>query len=310
MTVLLLATGGTIASRPQPGGGVAVALTGTELLESVSKVYTADVETLDVTHGPSWNFDLATMTDVAIRARDALTSGRVSGVVVTHGTDTVEETLWLTDLLASGATARGPIVFTASMKNAAEPDGDGPSNLRDALALAHSKEAIGRGALLCVNGDIHEARWVTKTDSQRVDTFQSFGTRPFTRPPTSGRVVAEVAVIRSCGGIDGAIIDWHLSRGVRGLVIEGTGAGNVAGSLLPGIQRALAADVPVVVATRCLTGEVAPIYGGAGGGHTLAQLGAIGAHELNASKARVALAVALGNDPALDAVRAWFEVLR
>jgi len=309
MTVLLLATGGTIASRLQPGGGVAVALTGAELLESVSAVYTSDVETLDITHGPSWNFDIETMTDVATQARDALVSGRASGVVVTHGTDTVEETLWLTDLLASRATERGPIVFTASMKNAGEPDGDGPSNLRDALALAHSTEAVGRGALLCVNGEIHEARWVTKTDSQRVDTFQSFGAHPFTRPPTTGSVESEVAVIRSYGGIDGEIVDWHLSRGAHGLVIEGTGAGNVAGALLPGIERAIASEVPVVVATRCLTGEVGPIYGGPGGGHTLARMGVIGAHELNASKARIALAVALGNDPSMDAVRAWFEVL-
>jgi L-asparaginase len=78
---------------------------------------------------------------------------------------------------------------------------------------------------------------------------------------------------------------------------------------LPGIERAITAGVPVVVATRCLTGDVAPIYGGAGGGHTLADLGVIGAAELNAAKARLALAVALAADPSIDAVRSWFEVL-
>jgi len=82
MTVLLLATGGTIASRLQPGGGVAVALTGAELLDSVSAVYTSDVETLDVTHGPSWNFDLATMTDVATQARDGAKGLQFVGIAV------------------------------------------------------------------------------------------------------------------------------------------------------------------------------------------------------------------------------------
>ena len=264
MTVVLLATGGTIASQKQPDGGVAVALSGAELLSSVSPVYTSDVEVVDVTHGPSWNFDIATMAKIAQQARSALVEGRASGVVVTHGTDSVEETLWLTDLLAFDATARGPVVFTASMRNAGEVDADGPSNLRDALALAHSKEGLGRGALLCVNGEIHEARWVTKMDSQSTDTFKSFGARPYQRPPTNGEIEPSVVVIRSYGGMDGEIVDWHLSRGARGLVIEGTGAGNVSEALLPGIERALSSGVPVIVATRCLTGEVAPIYGGAG----------------------------------------------
>ncbi|MEY2452694.1 MAG: L-asparaginase [Acidimicrobiaceae bacterium] len=309
MTVLLLATGGTIASKKQPDGGVAVALRGAELLSAVSPVYTSDVEVVDVTHGPSWNFDIETMASIARQARDALVEGRASGVVVTHGTDTVEETLWLTDLLASVATAQGPIVFTASMRNAGEADADGPSNLRDALALAHSKEGVGRGALLCVNGEIHEARWVTKTDTQRTDTFSSFGVRSYTRPPTNGEIEPAVVVIRSNGGMDGDIVDWHLSRGARGLVIEGTGAGNVSGALLPGIDRALSSGVAVVVASRCPTGEVAPVYGGPGGGHTLASMGVIGAAELSAAKARLALAVAIGNDPSIDAVRSWFEVL-
>jgi L-asparaginase len=304
-----LATGGTIASRKQPDGGVAVALTGAQLLESISAVYTSDVEVLDITHGPSWNFDIATMASIAGAARDALVDGRASGVVVTHGTDTVEETLWLTDLLAFDATAKGPIVFTASMRNAGDPEGDGPSNLRDALALAHSNEGAGRGALLCVNGEIHEARWVTKTDSMSTDTFKSFGNRPYERPPTNGAVEPNVAVIRSYGGIDGEIVDWHLARGARGLVIEGTGAGNVCAALLPGIERALSLGLPVVVATRCLTGNVAPIYGGPGGGHTLSGLDVIGASELSAAKARLALAVALAVDPAIGAVRSWFEVL-
>jgi len=200
-------------------------------------------------------------------------------------------------------------VFTASMRNAGQPAADGPANLRDACALASSGEGRGSGALLCVNGEVHEARWVTKTDSQSLDTFKSFGQRPWTRPPAGTAVESRIAIIRSYGGIDADIVDWHLERGARGLVVEGGGAGNVAGTLVAGFERAISRDVPVVVVTRCLTGGVAPIYGGPGGGHTLESIGVIGGSDLNASKARVALAVAMGGDPSVEAVRAWFEEL-
>jgi L-asparaginase len=195
------------------------------------------------------------------------------------------------------------------MRNAGEPDADGPANLRDACALAASSDGRGRGGLLCVNGEIHEARWVTKTDSQSLDTFRSFGQRPWARPPAGADIESRIAIIRSYGGIDGDIVEWHLDRGIRGLVVEGGGAGNVSGALVPGLERAIARGVPVVVVTRCLTGAVAPIYGGPGGGHTLESIGVIGGSDLNASKARVALAVAIGVDPAVDAVRAWFKEL-
>ena len=308
MTVLLLATGGTIASKMQPDGGVAVALSGRQLLETVPEVDINGVEVVDVAQGPSWNFDIPTMASIARHVHDAL--GRdVEGVVVTHGTDTVEETLWLTDLVAGRLTSRAAIVFTAAMRNAGEVDADGPANLRDALRLARSDDGRGRGALLCVNGEVHEARWVTKTDAHSLDTFRWFGSRPWTRPPATADVEANVAIIRSYGGIDDDAVDWHVARGARGLVIEGGGAGNVAGNLVPGIERAIAAGVPVVVVTRCLTGAVAPTYGGPGGGHTLASIGVIGGSDLSAGKARLALAVAMAVDPAVDAVRAWFEEL-
>lgn len=308
MSVVLVATGGTIASTVQPGGGVAVALTGAELLATVPKVYATDVEVVDVVHGASWNFDIETMAATALQVRAAIEGG-ADGVVVTHGTDTLEDTAWLTDLLTFDLTERAPIVFTGAMRNAGEPDGDGPGNLRDALALARSREGLGRGALVCINGEIHEARFVTKVDSQRLDTFTSYDARPWTRPPHVADVVPNVALLRSYGGIDGALVDWFVERGARGIVIDGSGAGNVSGTLVPGIERALAAGVPVVVTTRCLTGSVAPIYGGPGGGHSLAALGVVAGADLSASKARLALAVALAVDPSIDAVREWFGLL-
>lgn len=310
MTIRLLATGGTIASTRNADGAVAIALTGTELLDTVPGLDRSDIDVVDIVHGPSWNLDISQMASIAELAGDALSSGEVTGVVVTHGTDTVEETLWLTDLLAHDATDRGAMVFTASMRNAGDTGGDGSDNLRGAIELARSGSTAGRGAVLFVNGEVHEARWVTKTDAQAVDTFRSFGTRPWRRPPIGARVEPAVHIVRSYGGVPAGIVEWHLEQGARGIVLDATGAGNVNAALRPGIERAIAADVPVVVTTRCLTGEVGPIYGGEIGGHTLAALGVISGAELSAAKARLALAVALGADPELQAVRSWFDILR
>jgi L-asparaginase len=310
LTVLLVATGGTIASRRGADGAVTVALSGAELLATVPDLDTSDVDVLDVAHGPSWNLDLPLMESIADTCGTALTSGRADGIVVTHGTDTVEETLWLTELVHGAATDHGPIVFTVAMRNAGEADNDGPRNLRDAFAVARSDAARGCGALLCANGELHAARWVTKTHSRAMDTFRSPGHGPVghvvdgtvtitQRPPVSTAapsgttVEPAIAIVKSSGGMDGGIIDWHLSRGVRGLVIEGTGAGNVSDALVPGIERALAAKVAVMVVTRCLEGGVAPIYGGPGGGHSLAAMGVMDGADLNAAKARVLLSVML-----------------
>ena len=309
MKVLLLATGGTIASKVQPDGGVAVALTGSQLVATLPELDASDIDVFDVLHGASWNFDLPTMVSIAEHVHDALVDGTAEAVVVTHGTDTLEETLWLTDLVAGHLSDRHAIVFTAAMRNAGQPDADGPRNLHEALRLARSPEGCGRGALLCVSGEVHEARWVTKTDAHALDTFKSFGQRLWTRPRGITKIEPDVAIVRSYGGIDGDIVDWHVARGTQGLIIEGGGAGNVAGTLVPGIERAIASGVPVVVVTRCLRGGVAPIYGGSGGGHSLESIGVIGGSDLNAGKARIALAVAMGVDPSVEAVRAWFEAL-
>jgi L-asparaginase len=330
--IVLVATGGTIASRPAADGAVTTALSGSELLASVTGVETEDVDVVDLACAHSWNHEPAFMAEVAATCHRLLTGGEASGVVVTHGTDTLEETAWLTEVLAGSATRHGPIVFTAAMRNAADLSADGPANLRDALTVARDPDAAGRGVLLCVNGDLHHARWLLKTDAHALDTFRSpaagpvgrievgrvtFTVAPPPAPPPAPAgpgpedrlIEPEVALVKAYGGIAPDVVDFFVDRGTRGLVVEGTGAGNVYGSLVDGITRSIAAGLPVVVTSRCLTGAVLPIYGGDGGGARLAEIGVIPGGDLGSVKARLALMVALARRPDVDAVRVWFDTL-
>ena len=156
-------------------------------------------------------------------------------------------------------------------------------------------------------------RWVRKTDTSALDTFHSVGIgapeAPAAPPPHGDRIESAIAEVHAYAGVDGSVVDHLLDRGARGLVVVGTGAGNTHASLVPGLERALDAGVPVVLTSRCWTGPVLAEYGGPGGGRSLADAGCVLAGDLPTNKARLSLAVAMGVDPSADSVRAWFEHL-
>jgi L-asparaginase len=322
VTVVLVATGGTIASLPGADGGARVALDGAAVLARAAAVGapTDDVEVIDVHRGPTWSLDIDDRAAIAAAVLAAAARAEVDGVVVTHGTDTVEETLFLVWLLGGGTAHGGvPVVGTCAMRHAAHPEPDGPVNLHDALLIVRRPAAAGAGVLLVADGTVHHARHLVKTHATAVATFRSPGgpatatadgddalPRAVAPPPVAAGLepVREVAVVAAHGGLGPGVVAFLLDRGCRGLVVEGTGAGNVNAALLPGIERAVATNVPVVVTTRCLAGAVGPHYGGPGGGAELATLGVIPGGDLSSAKARLLLAVALAADPSPDAVAA------
>lgn len=324
MTVRLLATGGTIASRLDPDTGAVVpAVSPADLVAAVpgiEELGPIEVEEIDRVNG--WNVTPEVMQRVAERARVALEDDGVDGVVVTHGTDTTEETLYLVELLAGDATRHGGIVFACAMRSAGEVGADGPRNLLGAVTTAVDPQARDRGALLCVNDELHCARWATKTDTTNVSTFRSPPAGPVgrivagqprfdlpspQRPPRGAAIDPHVALVKAYTGMDDALVRWLVDdQQVHGLVVEGTGAGNLPGPLVPGIAHALDRGIPVVVASRCWTGKPQPIYGGPGGGVTLAEMGVIRSNGLNGPKARLALMVALGRTTDREALAAWF----
>ena len=320
--IALLATGGTIACRPGPDGRLVPGLSPEELVASVSglgDMAALSVESLQNVSG----FDMGPerMAEVALRARELLLDGSADGVVVTHGTDTIEETMYMCEMLAGEATGRGPIVFACAMRAASEPSADGPRNLLNAVRIASSPAARGRGVLLSVNDRIHGAAWVTKLNTLHVETFESVKGGPVgaihadepvfvldsPRSPRGGGIRGEVPLVKAYTGMQTDVFDWHLGRGIDGLVVEGTGAGNVPSGVAPAIERLLDADVPVVVTSRCPYGMPVSPYGGPGGSASLDDMGVLRAGHLNGPKARLAMMVGLHETSTTDELGAWLR---
>ncbi|GAA2074108.1 asparaginase domain-containing protein [Actinomadura alba] len=191
--VLLLATGDTIAHSLRPGHE-AVA-TGADLLEALpAGVLTAEVVVEDVMAEPSWDMSPSTMLSLARRARSAVLDDGYDGVVITHGTDTLEDTAFLVDLMAGAAARRGGIVLTGAVRAFDDLSPDGPRNLAASIVAAADPGLRGAGAVVCLNDELHAARWVTRLDATSVSGFSSapFGAlgrvvdgrvEPLTAPP-------------------------------------------------------------------------------------------------------------------------------
>jgi L-asparaginase len=319
--VHVLFTGGTISMRIDPGTGAAVpALSGEEIVARVhglrkeARLTLEDYARLPGPHvTPEWMWRLKQ------RAAERVADPTVDGVVITHGTDTLEETAFLLDLTL--ATDK-PVVFCGAMRTVSEPGWDGPANLMTAVRTAVHPDARGRGVLVAVGEEIHAAAEATKWHTQSLGAFRSprgpigivdRGQVVFQRPPqrdpplSIDAVVPAVDLHTMAAGVDDALLRASLARGARGLVLEATGCGNVPPAAMPGVRAALAAGVPVVLVSRCAEGRVSPAYGYEGGGQMLRELGVIFGAGLPGPKARIKLMVCLAATSDLAEIRRAFE---
>jgi L-asparaginase len=304
--VLVVSTGGTIAMRPDPATGKLVpAVSGDELVEMLAWPEAPPLELDDFARVPS--FDMHGELALSLSRRVLEHSARGVGVVVTHGTDTMEETVYMIDRLLP--LDAGPVVLTGAQRGADERDADGPRNLRDAITVAASDQASRRGALIVFGGEIHAAREARKVHTSALRPFGSpgygavghvdagkvgFRYRPDRRPPLPvPDRPARVDLIRLYAGSDARFIRASIDSGVEAIVLEGTGRGNANEQVVEGVREAVAAGVVVVVCSRCAAGRVEPVYG-RGGGRDLADAGALFAGDLAGPKARVLLQLALG----------------
>ena len=308
--IVLLATGGTIASRYDPKLGRTVASQrADELLRMLPQVADfAEIEVHDIATIPSYEMDLQFAFGLARRIKDVLGRPEVVGVVVTHGTDTMEETCYLADLLLDSDK---PAIFTGAQRAHDDPQSDGPLNLLNALRVAASPLTRGLGAMICFNATIHAARDVTKVHASAVETFHSYERgslgevdgnkviihrRPVLRRSFKiDRLEERVELFRLVLGIELHGLEAAIERSVAGLVIEAFGRGNGPSRLAELVRQATRKNIPVLITSRCPAGRVHPVYGGGGGGRDLADAGGIFAGDLKGPKARLLLMVLLSS---------------
>jgi L-asparaginase len=260
----------------------------------------------------SFRFDLEIAFRIARRAAELLSEPDVSGVVVAQGTDTMEESVYMADLVVA---SEKPVVFTGAQRHAGEADSDGPRNLAQSIRVAAAAEARGLGAMVVFEGELHAARDVTKLHATRVGTFWSgehgklgevdgervvVQRRPASRRSFAvDRIEPRIDLVRLVMGSDARFIRCAVETGARGLVVEAFGRGNANHDVNAGIREAVEKGIPVVVTSRCPQGRVLPVYGD-GGGKDVAAAGGIFAGDLSGLKARVLLSVLLSSPPVTD----------
>ncbi len=306
--VIVLTTGGTIAMRlDAQAGGAVPTLTGADFLSALPRDV-AEVRTEEFSNLPSAHFTLDHVWNLSRRVAALVVDDAVDGIVVTHGTDTLEESAYLCDLTVDSPT---PIVFTGAMRTASEIGYDGLANLAAAVRVAASDDAHGLGTLVVFNDEIHAARDVTKTHTTALDTFQSpefgalgrvdYGGVVIARKPArrefilAARLEPSVHLLKLVVGMSDGLLEYLAETvGARGVVLETLGGGRVPPAWLPTIERAIKGGCAIVITSRTGTGRTIDRYGYVGSYRDLARLGCWFAEGLNGQKARIKLMAALG----------------
>jgi len=305
--VVVLSMGGTIASVPSGALGVSPGLEGSDLVAAVPQLNTvADVDTQSVMQVPGAHLtveDLLALASVVNKAHDA----GANGVVVTQGTDTIEDTAFLLDLLVPGPA---PVVVTGAMRNPTLPGADGPANLLAAVTVAADPAARGLGALVVLNDEIHAARFVHKQHASNPGAFRSHpgaigwvaegrshvALRPIGRlhlPHPAPDARQRVATVTLAAGDDGMLIAAADAAGVDGLIVEALGGGHVPPKVVD-LLAAAARRVPVVVTSTTRAGDVLrSTYDFPGSEFDLAACGVLNGGHLEARKAGLLLTLLL-----------------
>ncbi|AZA11757.1 asparaginase [Corynebacterium gerontici] len=295
--VVVITTGGTIACTANDDGALVPTVDGETLLAPVAERFgdALGLEVRELTRLDSSSMTFADIDEILEACHDALEDDAVVGVVVTHGTDSMEETAIALDTFHQDAR---PIVLTGAQKPYNHPQSDGPGNLFEAVMVASDTSARDIGVLVVFGHAVLPARGCVKWHAQDDLAFATNGPEePRRADPVAPHLLADVRVeiISAYPGADGSAVQAALNAGAQGLVIEGMGSGNVGTAMAASLQSALEQNVPVVITTRVPRGEVMGHYGGAGGGATLAAQGAIGSTYFRAGQARVLLAIAIAS---------------
>lgn len=323
--IVILATGGTIAGAAETGtqAGYTSGQVGVEtLIKAVPQMgELANISGEQVANVGSQDMNDEIWLKLAGRINELLASDNVDGVVITHGTDTIEETAYFLNLVVHSGK---PVVMTAAMRPATALSADGPLNIYNAVAVAADPESAGRGVLVVINDDIHGARGMTKTSTTDVQTFVSaergvigatlYGENRYFRTPYRTHTadsefsvdgvtsMPRVDVIYISAGVSPDLIDAAVANGAKGLVTAGVGNGNMTGDALAAVERARKKGVVVVRSTRVTSGTVGRNVETDDDG-----LGTVASGELNPAQSRVLLKLVLMKTTEPAAVQAFFN---
>jgi L-asparaginase len=321
-TIIVIFTGGTISmERDQNTNMNQIIDNQNDLIKDISKeIKNVILETRLFSLKPSPSITPSDMFELAKLTNSLLEDPRIDGVVITHGTDTLEETAYFLDLYLASSK---PVVFTGSMRSFSELGFDGLSNLVSSILVASNDQSRDKGVLVCLNDEVNTASEVTKSHTLSLDTFKSLEFGPigiveqenviYTRKAPDFRKIIkpeeiekDVEIVKISAGTSSLILNFLVKSGIKGIVIEALGRGNVPPQMVQGIKNAIDHNIPVVLTSRCPKGRVLDNYGYIGGGHQLKEIGVIFTNNLNSQKARIRLMLSLGMTNNLKEIASFF----
>lgn len=301
--ILVLHTGGTISMQADQNGAVESSPIN-PMTQVTSPLENIEVVSVDFLNLPSPHIQIDHMMMIYKKIREE--ASHFDGFVITHGTDTLEETAYFLDTMSIPPM---PIVMTGAMRSSNELGSDGIYNYRTALRVAADEKSADKGVLVVMNDEIHAAKYVTKTHTTNVSTFQT---------PTHGplglvtkreilffkaadkrvrfdlqAINGVVPIIKSYADMDTILLDALVEAPISGLVIEALGAGNLPPASISAIKKLINKQLPIVLVSRCFNGIAEPVYAYDGGGIQLEELGVLFVKELNSQKARIKLLIAV-----------------
>ncbi|HCW9187428.1 TPA: asparaginase [Staphylococcus aureus] len=319
--LLVIHTGGTISmSQDQSNKVVTNDINPISMHQDVINQY-AQIDELNPFNVPSPHMTIQHVKQLKDIILEAVTNKYYDGFVITHGTDTLEETAFLLDLILG---IEQPVVITGAMRSSNEIGSDELYNYISAIRVASDEKARHKGVMVVFNDEIHTARNVTKTHTSNTNTFQSPNHGPlgvltkdrvqFHHMPYRQQALENVndklnvPLVKAYMGMPGDIFSFYSREGIDGMVIEALGQGNIPPSALEGIQQLVSLNIPIVLVSRSFNGIVSPTYAYDGGGYQLAQQGFIFSNGLNGPKARLKLLVALSNNLDKAEIKSYFEL--
>ncbi len=303
--ILVLHTGGTIAMKEDAlTGGVTPDVANPLMDASVALPLDVELVVEDIFNLPSPQITPEHMLQLKERIQIAKIAG-FDSIVITHGTDTLEETAFFLDTTIANLL---PIVVTGAMRSSNELGSDGLYNFESAIRVAACDKAVDKGVMVVMNDEIHSARYVTKTHTTNVATFRTPTLGPIGLVTKSrilfmqellpaphwdvDRVDGLIPIIKAYAGMHGELFTALAQSSIDGLVIEALGAGNLPPDTLPPLQQMLDRGLPIVLVSRCFNGVAEPVYSYTGGGRQLQEMGIIFSNSLNSQKARIKLLIA------------------